>query len=385
MKLVSFILLTIFNLLATVYGQNPLTKEILYAGSFSERGSKGIYVFQFDRNDVKLINLQTVTEGEDPSFLAIDPSGKYLYAVYNQTAIKRDGKGSVVSFKINPSTGLLKKLNEQSSEGRGPCHISVDPKGRFIYVSNYGSGTLSVYPINSDGSLDTASDVIHHVGNGPHPNQKGPHVHSVIPSADGKFVYVCDLGVDKLFFYQVKNKGKLIPATVPFYKCAPGSGPRQFAISPDGKYAALVEELISGLVFFNRNLKTGELTPIQHFSMLPDSCSERGSDATVYFSPDNNFVYATNWGPLGITVYSIDKKVNQLKLVHKDSTFGTHPRDICIDKNGKYVFIANMGSDNLVVLKRNQITGNLSSIDREIRVPGISCIVQLIIDGKAKK
>lgn len=356
-----------------LYSQSK--KEYLYAGSFSERGSKGIYVFELHRPDNQLTLVQTVTLGKSPSFLALSPNKRNMYAVY-------ESEGSVVSFKINNGNGHLEKLNERSIEGHGPAHVSVDPKGKFVYISNYGSGNLLVYKIKKTGALGKLIQNIQDEGSGPHPNQKGPHVHSAIPSSDGKFVYVCDLGVDKLFIYQVKNKGKLVPGSMPFYKCTPGSGPRQFALSPDGKYGALVEELISGLVFFKRNDKTGELVPVQHFPMLPDSSSERGSDATVYFSPDNKFVYATNWGPLGITVYSIDENTKQLKLVDKESTSGTHPRDICIDINGEYVFIANMGSDNLAILKRNEITGILSPIEEEIRVPGISCIVQLIINQR---
>ena len=373
-NLISSLLLFLLILSANfpyLYGQSK--KEYLYAGSFSEKGSKGICVFELYRPDDRLTLVQTVTLGNSPSFLALSPNKRNIYAVY-------ESEGSVVSFKINPENGRLEKLNERSVKGHGPAHVSFDPKGKFVYISNYGSGNLCVYKIKKTGALGKLRQVIQDEGNGPHPNQKGPHVHSAIPSNDGKFVYVCDLGVDKLFIYQVKDKGKLVPGSIPFYKCTPGSGPRQFAISPDGNYAALVEELISGLIFFKRNVKTGELLPVQHFSMLPDSCSERGSDATVYFSPDNKFVYATNWGPLGITVYSIDKNAKQLKLVHKETTSGSHTRDICIDLNGEYVFIANMGSDNLAVLKRNEMTGILSPIDQEIRVPGISCIVQLIID-----
>ena len=164
-----------------------------------------------------------------------------------------------------------------------------------------------------------------------------------------------------------------------------------FAISPDGKYGALVEELISGLVFFQRNVTTGELSPVQHFSMLPDSLklpylsSERGSDATVYFSSDDKFVYATNWGPFGITVYSIDKESKQLKLVDKEKVSGTQPRDICIDKKGEFVFIANMGSGNLAVLKRDKITGKLYPTDEGEKVPGIACIVELLMDGDVQQ
>ena len=379
MKSPVFFLFACFTIAGmSVFAQHP-SKEILYTGSFSERGSKGIYVFQFDRTKGKLIELQTVSGGKDPSFLAIDPKGKYLYAIYGEGTLNKPREGSVMSFNIDPSTGMLTKLNEQSSEGRGPAHISIDPKGRFVYVSNYGSGTLAVYPVHKDGSLGKATDVIQDKGNGPHPNQKGPHVHSVIPSLDGKFIYVCDLGIDKVFIYQVEASGKLIPAKVPYVACPPGSGPRQFAISPNGKYAYLVEELISNVVSFRRDSLTGGLTRLEHFEMLPKDFKERGSDATVYVSPDNNFVYASHWGPGGLAIYAIHSATGKLTSVDNAGIQGTHPRDFCIDKNGEYIFMANMGSDNLVVFKRDKITGKITYTGEEAVVPSISCIQQLFL------
>lgn len=361
------------------FAQVTSSKEILYAGSFSEKGGKGIYVFRFDRGLGKLTQLQTVSIGKAPSFLAINPDQKFLYAIYDEGTIAKDGDGSILSFKIDPATGFLTKLNEQSSEGRGPAHISVDPRGRFVYVSNYGSGTLAVYPINKDGSLAKATDVIQDKGKGPHPNQKGPHVHSVIPSAEGKYIYVCDLGIDKVFIYKVNTSGKLSPAKTPYVNCTPGSGPRQFAISPDGQYAFLVEELISTLVSFRRNPATGALTPLEHFEMLPDGYEEKGSDATVFVSPDSRFVYASNWGPKGIVIYSIDHTTGKLTLVDRVDLHGTHPRDFCIDKKGEYVFVANMGSGNMVVFKRDTHTGKLTFTGEEAKVPNISCIEQLFL------
>ncbi|MGN6248565.1 MAG: lactonase family protein [Ginsengibacter sp.] len=360
-------LLVFSSIYSTLSAQSH--NEYLYAGSFSGKGNKGIYVFKLQRPNGTLTLLQTVTSGRSPSFLALSPDKRNLYAVY-------ESDDSVVSFHINPLNGHLNRLNARSAQGRGPAHVSVDPKGRFVYISNYGSGSLCVYKRTADGSLGKLTQVIRDEGSGPHPHQKGPHVHSVIPSSDGEFVYICDLGNDKLFCYQVQSTGKLVPSEVPFYQRPPGSGPRQFALSPDGKYAALVEELISGLVFFKRDIKSGRLTEIQNFSMLPDSCSERGSDATVFFSPDNKFVYATNWGPFGITVYSLNRETGKLNVADKEETGGFEPRDICIDKKGQFVFVANMGSGNLAVLKRNQLTGKLSLTENGTPVQNIACIVE---------
>lgn len=379
MRLLMLIVWACLSLGMTMPAPHPagreLGKEFLYVGSFSNRGSEGLYVFGFDRTTGRLSRIQTLSDGKSPNFLAISPDKKYLYAIYDQGAQVK--AGNVTAYQIDPASGKLEKLNEQPCGGRGPAHVSVDPLGRFVYVSNYGSGTLAVYPIEKGGRLGAATQVIQDEGSGPHPNQKGPHVHSAIPSKDGKFLYVCDLGIDKVLIYRVGETGKLTAVTPPFTS-RPGAGPRQFALSPDGRSAYLVEELISNLVSFRRDTAAGTLTAEQHFAMLPEGYEEQGSDATVFVSPDNRFVYATNWGPKGISVYRVGEP-GKLTLVQHADVHGAHPRDICIDQHGAYVFVANMGSDELTVLKRDTGTGILTDAGEHAKVPNVSCIVQLIL------
>lgn len=352
-------------------------KDIIYAGTSSARGSKGIYVFQFDRSLGKLTELQTVTEGISPNFLALSPDRKYLYAIYSTGTIQ-DGNGSVMSFKIDPSTGFLTKLNEQSSEGNGPAHISIDPKGRFAYVSNYGGGSLAVYPINKDGALEKASDVIKHTGTSiVQGRQEGSHVHSIIPSKDGKFVYVSDLGIDKVMIYQVQKSGKLVPAIIPFVKNVPGSGPRHFAIHPNGNFAYSAEEISSTIASFRIDKLNGSLSPLERLNMLPAGFTDKSSAADIHFSPDGKFLYASNRGHESLVIYAVDPKTGKMSLVGHENTGGKHPRNFMIDKRGEYVLTANQNTDNIVVFSRDKQTGKLIPTGEQVLVPAVLCLVQL--------
>lgn len=352
-------------------------KDIFYAGSSSSRGSKGIYVFEFDRKEGKLKELQTVTEGTSPGFLAISPDKKYLYSIYGK-GTRTDGNGSVMSFKIDPSTGFLTKLNEQSSEGRGPAHISIDPKGRFAYVSNYGDGTIAVLPINKDGTLAKASDFIQHKGSSiVKGRQEGPHVHSAIPSDNGKYIYVSDLGIDKIMIYEVQNDGKLRPAIIPFAQNTPGSGPRHFTIHPNENFAYSAEELSSTIASFRVDKKTGALSSLERVNMLPEGFTESNTAADIHFSKDGKFLYASNRGHESLVIFRIDPKNGKMSLVGHENTGGKHPRNFMIDKRGEFAFTTNQNSDNIVVYNRDIETGKLTPNGEQAIVPGVSCLLQL--------
>lgn len=352
------------------FGQRSVNTDILYTGTFSLRGSKGIYVFQFDRSSGKLTEVQTVNEGSGPSFMDFSPGKKFLYA------INGDAEGKVVAFSIDASNGFLTKINGQPSKG-GPAHVSVDPKGRFVYVSNYGGGSLNVYPINKDGSLNSASDMIKYEGSGPNlQRQKAPHTHSAVPSKDGKFIYVSDLGTDKIMIYRVKKDGKLDPAATPFYKSTAGSGPRHFALHPTGRFAFSASELTSTITALRVNKSTGALTQIEELNMFPADFTGTTYAADIHVSPDGRFVYASNRGHDSLVIFAIDPVTGKLTLVGHESTGGKFPRNFLMDSKGEYVLAANQNSDNIVIFKRDKSTGKLNRIG-EYQVPAPVCIQQL--------
>lgn len=355
----------------------PGSKDIIYAGTNSARGSKGIYVLEFDRQQGKLKEIQTLDEGRGPGFLALSPNKDFLYSIYSQGTIQ-DGNGAVMSFKIDPFSGHLKKLNEQSIGVKGAAHISIDPKGRYAYTANYGDGSITVFPINSDGSLAKPSDYIKHTGSSINPDrQTRPYPHSSIPSSDGKFLYVCDLGTDKIVIYEVLGGGKLRPAAVPFVQLVAGSGPRHFKIHPNGNFAYSVDELSNTIVGFKVNKKTGELSILERLSMLPQDFKEVSYASDVHFSPDGKFIYASNRGHESLVIYQVNAKNGRLTLVGHESTGGKHPRNFMIDKTGDYVLVGNMNTDNVVIFNRDSKTGKLKPNGSEYAIPGITCLIEL--------
>jgi len=378
MKLVPFILIAVFSLTNNC-GYSQTAKhpaDIMFAGTSPGNDSKGIYVLRFDRKLQKLTELQTVAEKRNPSFLAVHPNGQFLYAIYSEGMDKEDKRGTVMSFTINPATGFLTRLNEQSTEGKGPAHVSVDPKGRFAYVANYGEGNFAIYPIEADGSLGKARQVLQYEGSGfDTALQKHPFVHSVIPSADGKFIYVSSLGLDKIMIYQVKDEGDFIPGVMPFASSKPGTGPRHFIIHPNGRFAFSVEELTSSVASYRRDKKTGALTPQERFVMVPDTFTARTSGADIHLSPDAKFLYVSVRGLNNIAIYSVNNKTGKLSFVGREDGHGDHPRNFCVDRKGEYVFVENMRSNNIALFKRDGKTGKMEYVKEE-QIPGVNCLIQ---------
>jgi 6-phosphogluconolactonase len=363
--------------MTAVAQQQVNIRDIMYAGTTGARGSKGIYVLQFDRAQQTLTELQAVTEKKNPNFLAVGPDKKHLYAIYSEGATPDDHRGTVMSFNIDPKTGFLTKLNEQSTEGRGPAHVSIDPNGKFAFVANYGAGSFAIYPVNKDGSLGKATEVKQFEGSGVDTTlQKHPFVHSVFTSGNGKFIYVSSLGLDKIMIYEVGKDGKLTPGKIPFEKSPPGSGPRHLAFHPSGKFAFSVEEITASVTSFQVNKSTGGLIPVEHFKMVPeDYTGPTASGADIHVSPDGRFVYASVRGLNSIAIYSIDQKTGKLTFIDRENTHGDHPRNFCMDKAGAFVFVANMNSDNIVIFKRDAVTGKLHYAN-ETKLPAVACLIQ---------
>lgn len=358
-----------FCLLATMtsFAQKP-TKEIVYIGTYTQKG-EGIYVYEFDRKDFSFKELQVLTSKTSPSFLEFHPNKKYLYAA-------NEGNNTVSSFAIDQASGKLTALNAQPSLGRGPCHVAVDPKGRFLYVSNYGSGQLGVYLLNSDGSIGAAADSIQDKGAA---NQK-PHMHSVIPSADGKYIYASDLGIDKIMVYSVDPKtGKLTPGAVPYAEVKAGDGPRHFAIHPNGNFGYSAGELASVVNSFKIVKNSGALVPLERVTMLPGDFTGKSYAADIHFSPDGKFLYASNRGHESLAIYGVDAKTGKLTVAGHADTHGKHPRNFMIDQKGAFAVVTNRDNDNVVFFKVNNATGQLTYTGKEISIPTPVCVKQLFL------
>jgi 6-phosphogluconolactonase len=354
-------------------------RHFVYAGTFSERGSEGIYVFRFDNEEGELQLIQTVAGRKSPSFLDISPKSNSLYAVQREGLDNKTDTGSVAAYRIMSSSGKLAKINEQSSYGVGPCHISVDPKGKFAYVAHYGGGSISVIPILKNGALDVASDVTQLAGQSiSMPRQAGPHTHCVIPSDHGKFVYAADLGLDKVLVYLInRSTGKLSLQSEASVK--PGAGPRHLVLHPKGRYAYLAEEMSSTISAFSVDKSTGALTHMQRVSALPEGYSDNNSCADIHVDPSGRFLYTSNRGHNSLAVHAIDKNDGSLSYSGHEDVKGKRPRNFMIHPDGQFVLVANRDTDEVVIFKRNSENGDLIYSGEKVRVPGVVCLKMAVV------
>jgi len=329
---------------------------IVYGGTYTRPNkSKGIYAWRFQPATGKLTSIGLVGETVSPSFLAVHPNKKFLYAVNEIGNYKGEKAGSVTAFAIDAKTGTLKALNTVSSRGDGPCHLAIDPTGKWLIVANYGGGSIAEYPVHPDGTLGESSSFVQHTGSSVNPaRQKGPHAHSTVLSPDGKLVFVNDLGLDQILSYKVDG---LKPADPPFTKVAPGSGPRHLAFAPNGHFAYAITEMTASVIAYRyAGGKFEELQTIPNLS--EDFPNMSGAEIAVH--PSGKFVYSSTRGHNSISVFAVDPSKGTLTFVDRTPTQGKTPRNFAIDPTGGYLFAANQDSDNIVVFKIDAKTGKLT-------------------------
>ncbi|MCS6863066.1 MAG: lactonase family protein, partial [Abditibacteriales bacterium] len=311
-------------------------KLMVYVGTYTGTKSKGIYVFEMDYTSGAVSPARLAGEAIHPSFLAIHPNGRFLYAVGEVSDFAGKKSGGVSAFAIDASTGHLTLLNQQSSGGAGPCHLVVDNAGKNVLVANYGGGSVAVLPIQADGTLREASCFIQHTGKSVNPQrQEAPHAHSINLDAANRFAFVADLGLDKVLIYRFDAaKGTLTPNDPPAATVAPGAGPRHFAFHPSGRYAYVINEMGNTVTAFHYDAQKGILTEIQTLSTLPQGYTDVSHTAEVQVHPSGKFLYGSNRGHDSIAIYSIDQNTGRLSLVNIVSTQGKTPRNFGIDPTG---------------------------------------------------
>ncbi|MEX2580395.1 MAG: lactonase family protein [Verrucomicrobiales bacterium] len=344
----------------------------VYFGTYSRKGpSEGIYLARLDTETGTLSSPEVAAEASDPSFLAIAPSGDFLYSVEN--AEEFEGGGAVSAFAIQDS-GLLKRINRQPSGGAGPCHVSIHPDGNILAVANYGAGSVASYLIGEDGSLSEPVSVIQHEGSSVNPKrQKGPHAHSINFSPDGRYAYAADLGADRVFIYSVNpDSGELSPAGEA--KTDPGAGPRHFSFRPDGKYAYVINEMSLEVAAFRVDAESGALDPVQAISTLPEGTEKAGSTAEVVSHPSGKFLYGSNRGHDTIVVYSIDPDSGRLTRIENEPIQGETPRNFAVHPGGEWLLAAGQNSDSIAVFAIDGESGELEFSGQRIDVPSPVCV-----------
>jgi 6-phosphogluconolactonase len=344
----------------------------LLVGTYDSPKSEGVYVYSFNSTDGSSREISHI-KTSNPSYVAVSPNEKYVYAVHE---IANNGKGGeIAAFSFNKSTGNLSFINQQLTGGDHPCYVAVDRTGKWVFAGNYTSGSLSVLPVNADGGLGAATTTIQHSGSGKDmQRQSGPHVHCTMISPDNKWLFVPDLGIDKVMIYSFDAAtGKLVPAKQQFMASEPGAGPRHFTFHPNNKFAYLIEELSGTVETFK--YKKGKLTRIQRISSMPAGDTSFAGSADIHVSPDGKFLYASNRSTSNtIAIYSVDSKTGLLKYIAHQSTLGKAPRNFNFDPSGNFLLVGNQNSDEIVIFKRDVDSGLLTDTGKRISVGKPVCI-----------
>jgi len=331
----------------------------LYVGTYTEHNSKGIYQYRFDEKNGSLTAMGLASEVASPSFLATDPEHHYLYTVSESANAVGIRGGSVSSFSIDPKTGALTFLNSMPAGGRGPTHLTLDKTGKILFVANYGDGSVASFAIEDDGSIGAMTAMDKHQGSSVNPaRQKGPHAHAVVVSPDNRFLFVPDLGLDKIFIYKIDLTKRSITPNDPAYAAViPGLGPRHFAFGVDGKFAYAVCEMGASAVAFSYDAANGSLTPIQTISILPADFTGEDQGSEIQIDRSGRYLYTSNQGPEGnsdqvdgrITVFQIDGKTGLLKQLQIAPSGGKLLRNFVLDPSGKYLLAGNLDSNSVAV------------------------------------
>ena len=346
--------------------------RIMYVGTYTRAPSKGIYAYRLRANGelTPLGAAGLAAETENPSFLAVHPNQRFLYAVNEVSKYEGQDAGSVSAFAIDRATGTLTLLNRVSSRGGSPCHVSIDGSGKWLFVANYGGGNIGAFPLQPDGKLGEASTVVAHTGSSANKaRQSGPHAHAVTLSPDNRFVLAADLGIDRVMAYRIDPAAGLVQANPQIASLPPGSGPRHVAFRPDGKFVYVLNEMLSSVAALRYDAARGALTAVQTTSTLPEGFTGDSSGAEIAVHPSGRFLYTSNRGHDSIAGFRIDAAGGTLTPLDRTPTQGKTPRGFAIDPSGRLLIAANQNSGTVVVFRIDQQTGALTPTGTVVQVP----------------
>lgn len=347
----------------------------VYVGTYTRTDSEGIYVYRMDAGTGAL-SYVTYVASEEPTFLAFDPDQNFLYAVNEVPEFQGRSSGAVSAFAVDKDSGRLSFVNQQPTNGPGPCHVTVDATGQYAIVANYLGGSIAVLPIQEDGSLGEVCDFIQHEGSSVNPDrQQEPHAHSVNIDSGNRYAFAADLGIDKMMVYELDlEQGKLIPNSTPSTSVKAGAGPRHFTFHPSDRFAYLINELDSTITAFACDLAQGTLTEIETVPTLPPDFSGRSTCADIHTDLSGKFLYGSNRGHDSIVIYAIDQESGRLTYVGHEPTQGSTPRNFAIDPTGTFLLAANQNGNSIVTFRVDGDTGKLTPTGDVTNVPMPVCI-----------
>lgn len=352
------------------------TKQRVYLGTYTGAKSKGIYVCELDTETGKLTEPRLAAETVNPTFLALHPDGKHLYAVNEVAKFLGKDAGGVTSYSIDEKTGGLMQLNQQHSGGPGPCHLVVDREGKCVLAANYGGGSCCAIVLKEDGSLGEVTSFFQHESKFKSADGKprAPRGHSINVSPDNKLAFCADLGRDEVVIYNLDAAaGKLTKHDPAAGHCPEGSGPRHFAFHPNGKYAYAINESSRTMTAFAFDAAKGSLTELQTIATVPEGFA-KGSTAEVVVHPSGKFVYGSNRGHDSIAVFQVDAATGKLTASGHQGEGIKTPRNFNVDLTGKWLLVGSQSGDNVAVFKIDQTNGSLAPTGNKIELAAPVCI-----------
>lgn len=348
----------------------------VYIGTSTNDSTSGIVTFSMDSAG-RLEQTGLSEKLMNPSYLAVGRRSGFLYSVMETSTYQGASGGAVCAFLAEPETGDLRLINQQPVHSRGPCHLALNASGSHLFTANYVEGSLTVFPINQDGSVAPVSATFYHQGSGPnHERQEQSHMHYIALTPDDRYLFAVDLGTDTLWAYETDfQQGGLVYNSKLTLPVKPGSGPRHMLFHPDGAYAYVITELSSEIIALSYSHESG-LTEIQSIFTLPAGYTGHNYCAAIHNSPDGRFLYASNRGHDSISVFDIDPATGKLEWLSACSTLGSYPRDFAIDPAGRFLIAANQFSNSIVPFAIHD-SGKLEPIGAPCSVPSPVCVIIL--------
>ncbi len=347
---------------------------IAYYGTSNSNEADGIYTQFLEYGPLVLEEPKLESLEAKAGFLKINRAEDLLFSI----VMGPDGSGHVKSFRRDRASGGLTLISEQAAGGGTICHLNLDRSERWLFGTSYGDAVVTVFPVDEDGSIGERSQSFELEGEGSKANperQQRSHAHSIYADPTNRFVFVCDLGMDRIYVYDFDSKtGSLTPAKTPFVETAPGAGPRHLAFHGNGRWVYAINELNGTITQYEWSADLGQLRPLQTVDTLPSDFSECNICAEVLLHPSNRFLYGSNRGHDSIVAYSVDKDNGSLELIQRISSGGEHPRNFTLDDQGRFLAVANKDSDNIVYFEIDPQSGELSELKRVEGVPGCTCV-----------
>jgi len=354
------------------------TKALVCVGSYSASNKESVHLFQLNLKDGSINKISAISGLLNPSFLKIHPNGKFIYAVNEVGEFQGKKSGGITAFALDVKNGKITKLNQQPSGDTGPCHLTIDAKGKYVLVAHYGGGSTTVLPISENGHVGPVTSQIKHKGSSVHPRQKAPHAHAIHVGPNNKFAFAPDLGLDKVLVFEFdENSGKITETEFDGVKVDPGSGPRHFGFHPNGKYAYVINEITQTITSFSYHPKRGKLRSIQTLSTVPHPI-KGNSTAEILVHPNGKFLYGSNRGHNSIAMYSINEKNGMLTSIGHESIRGEIPRNFGIDPTGQFLLAAGQRSNNVNVFRINLETGQLKFTGHSVEVSQPVCVRMIL-------